>query len=42
MKKREASKRFLQLLCTDDNLVWELQNNLAHPFNQLVKLGVDD
>jgi hypothetical protein len=30
MKKRKASKRFPQLLCTEDNLVWKPQNNLAH------------
>jgi hypothetical protein len=35
MKKRKTSKRFPQLLCTKDNLVWELQNNLTHTLNNL-------
>jgi hypothetical protein len=30
MKKRKASKRFPYFLCTDDNLMWELPNKLAH------------
>jgi hypothetical protein len=35
MKKRKTSKRFPELLCTKDNLVWERQTNLAHTLNNL-------
>jgi hypothetical protein len=34
-EERKASKRFLYFPCTKDNLMWELQINLAHPLINL-------